>query len=159
MPSKQQRRSSTAGKRGTRIAFSTVLLVCALVVAINQAAHSAPHDMLQPVAQQLQNLPAASHSELPELPKPAQPDALLEASDLSLEEARCYLQRYPDLQKLFGESVDKAKRHWKEKGRLEQRVVKCPFLPAAYNSSFIKSRCAVRATHACRMHEARVCQR
>jgi len=156
MLSQQQRRSSTARKRATGITFGALLLACALVVVINQAAHSAPHGFQQPIAQQLQSLPAASNSELP---TPTQPDTLLEASDLSAVEARCYLQRYPDLQKLFGENLDEAKRHWKEKGRLEQRVIKCPFLPATHNSSFIKSRCAVRSVQACHVHTARACHR
>lgn len=122
----RQRHLSTSRKRAT---FVKVLLASTLGVATHWAAHSAR----QPAAQQLQSLPAASDSELPTQ------SGTLEASDLSLEEARCYLQRYPDLQELFGENVDDAKRHWKEKGRLEQRVVKCPFLPTTYNSSFVKA--------------------
>jgi len=41
------------------------------------------------------------------------------------KEAKCYLKRYPDLQKAFGNDIQKAKDHWKKYGFGEKRNKNC----------------------------------
>jgi hypothetical protein len=44
---------------------------------------------------------------------------------MSTAEARCYLLRYEDLRKAFGNNTYKAKRHWKDHGFKEKRNKSC----------------------------------
>jgi hypothetical protein len=44
---------------------------------------------------------------------------------MSNEEAKCYLDRYPDLTKAFGSDLTKAKEHWKNHGIKEKRNKAC----------------------------------
>ena len=41
------------------------------------------------------------------------------------EEAKCYLERYPDLTLAFGTDVHKAKNHWRNHGFGEGRTKAC----------------------------------
>jgi hypothetical protein len=53
------------------------------------------------------------------------PKAVAKASSMSTAEARCYLLRYEDLRKAFGNNTYKAKRHWKDHGFKEKRNKSC----------------------------------
>lgn len=45
--------------------------------------------------------------------------------ELSDDMARCYINRYTDIQELFGFNLKKAKKHWKNKGCVENRSFAC----------------------------------
>ena len=47
-------------------------------------------------------------------------------SELTDEQARCYLAKYPDLQKAFKGDLNEAKKHWREFGKKEERTYECP---------------------------------
>ena len=64
--------------------------------------------------------------------------AKINGPDISNEDARCYLNNYPELKSNFGENLEAVKNHWHTYGLREERVKDCAPLQK-YNRQFVKS--------------------
>ena len=52
-------------------------------------------------------------------------ECTLDCDYITTEEAKCYVNRYPDLRRAFGHNIGAAKRHWNKHGKKEGRDKEC----------------------------------